>query len=46
MTSYAKRMEERKLRESVKEHEKELKEEKESERQVRGYCFFVFRLRG
>lgn len=34
MTSYAKRVEERKHREAVKEHEKELKEEKEAERQV------------
>lgn len=44
MTSYAKRVEERKHQEAIKEHEKELKEEKENERQVaespfiRGVC--------
>jgi rRNA-processing protein CGR1 len=35
MTSYAKRLEARKHQEAVKEHERELKEEKEAERQVR-----------
>ena len=35
MTSYTKRLEQRKQHEAVKEHERELKEEKEAERQVR-----------
>lgn len=35
MTSYAKRLEQRKQHEAIKEHEKELKDEKEAERQVR-----------
>ena len=35
LTSYQKRLEERKAREAMKEKEKEMKEEKEAERQVR-----------
>ncbi|RMJ27510.1 hypothetical protein PHISP_01639 [Aspergillus sp. HF37] len=34
MTSYAKRAEDRKHQEAIKEHEREMKEEKESERQA------------
>lgn len=37
MTSYAKRAEDRKHQEAIKEHEREMKEEKESERQVRDF---------
>ena len=36
LTSYAKRQETRKQQEAIKEHEKELRDEKEAERQVRG----------
>lgn len=35
MTSYAKRLEQRKQHGAIKEHERELKEEREAERQVR-----------
>lgn len=41
MTSYAKRAEDRKHQQAVKEHEKEMREERESERQVRGSCLLV-----
>lgn len=39
LTSYAKRVEARKQQETVKEHEKELREEKEAERQVGNRSF-------
>lgn len=39
LTSYQKRLEERKAREAMKEKEKEMKEEKEAERQVGEFLF-------
>ena len=43
LTSYAKRMEERKNIEAVKAKEKEMKEEKAAQRQVRQFRLFLTR---
>jgi rRNA-processing protein CGR1 len=44
LTSYAKRLEARKQQEAVKEHEKELRDEKEAERQVRNSAYSIHTL--